>query len=180
MTVRYSLAFLSFPALLLFGCAPSGSDDLAQWVEEQRAGVTARVPQLSEPKTFAPEAYKPAGLLDPFNQTKLTQELRRELNAATDSRLIAPEMARHKEPLEAFPLDSIAMVGSLNKSGSPAALLLVGNLLYQVQVGNFLGQNYGKILSISETQIQLREIVQDAVGEWSERISLLELQEGKK
>jgi type IV pilus assembly protein PilP len=99
---------------------------------------------------------------------------------ASNATLIAPEMARRKEPLEAFPLDSMAMVGSLNKEGAPTALLKVDNLLYQVRVGNYLGQNYGKIIKISETAIQLREIVQDATGDWIERIASLDLQEGKK
>ena len=94
--------------------------------------------------------------------------------------LTAPELARRKEPLEAFPLDTMAMVGSLNKVGKPTALLKVDQLLYQVQVGNYLGQNYGRITAITETAIQLREIVQDATGDWIERTASLELQEGAK
>ncbi|VZQ78730.1 Uncharacterised protein [Escherichia coli] len=99
---------------------------------------------------------------------------------AANATLIAPEMARRKEPLEAFPLDAMSMVGSLNKSGMPTALLKVDNLIYQVRVGNYLGQNYGKITRITETAIQLREIVQDATGDWIERPATLDLQEGKK
>ena len=74
----------------------------------------------------------------------------------------------------------MAMVGSLNKVGKPTALLKVDQLLYQVQVGNYLGQNYGRITAITETAIQLREIVQDATGDWIERTASLELQEGAK
>ncbi|AOG23226.1 pilus assembly, PilP family protein [Acidovorax sp. RAC01] len=74
----------------------------------------------------------------------------------------------------------MTMVGSLNKTGAPTALLRVDNLIYQVRPGNYLGQNYGKILKITENQIQLREIVQDATGDWTERMSSLDLQEGKK
>jgi type IV pilus assembly protein PilP len=94
--------------------------------------------------------------------------------------LIAPELARRKEPLEAFPLDSMAMVGSLDKAGVATALLKVDSLIYQVKVGNYLGQNYGKVVKITETAIQLREIVQDATGDWTERMTMLDLQEGKK
>ena len=72
------------------------------------------------------------------------------------------------------------MVGSLDKKGVPTALLRVGTLLYQVRVGNYLGQNYGKITKITENSIQLREIVQDGGGDWIERTSTLELQEGSK
>ena len=74
----------------------------------------------------------------------------------------------------------MTMVGSLDKKGVPTALLRVGTLLYQVRVGNYLGQNYGKITKITENSIQLREIVQDGGGDWIERTSTLELQEGSK
>ena len=74
----------------------------------------------------------------------------------------------------------MAMVGSLNKEGTPTALLRVDNLIYQVKVGNYLGQNYGKITKITENSIQLREIAQDATGDWIERTASLDLQEGKK
>ena len=69
------------------------------------------------------------------------------------------------------------MVGSVTKQGQPFALLRVDNLLYQVKVGDYLGQNYGRITKITETEIALREIVQDAAGEWIERTSTLQLQE---
>lgn len=69
------------------------------------------------------------------------------------------------------------MVGSYIKAGQPYALLRVDNLLYQVKVGDYLGQNYGRITKIGETDLSLREVVQDAAGEWTERISTLQLQE---
>jgi type IV pilus assembly protein PilP len=69
------------------------------------------------------------------------------------------------------------MVGSVAKRGEPYALLKVDNLLYQVRLGNYIGQNYGKITQITETDVTYREIVQDAAGEWTERMSSLQLQE---
>ena len=69
------------------------------------------------------------------------------------------------------------MVGSVNKQGRNFALLRVDSLLYQVKTGDYLGQNYGRIMRISETDISLREIVQDAAGEWIERPVTLQLQE---
>ena len=74
----------------------------------------------------------------------------------------------------------LTMVGSLNKSGAPTALIKIDNLIYQVKVGSYLGQNYGKVMRIAENSIQLREIAQDATGDWIERFSTLDLQEGKK
>ena len=88
--------------------------------------------------------------------------------------------SRRKEPLEATPLDAVAMVGSLTKSGRPVALVRVDNLIYQVRVGNYLGQNYGRITAVTEASVVLREIVQDAAGEWIERPATLQLLEGTK
>jgi len=144
-----------------------------------RATTKPRVTPLSEPKQFVPQDYVAQAGVDPFNPQKLTQALRREsAQTSANASLIAPEMARRKEPLEAYPLDAMKMVGSLNKSGSPTALISVDKLLYQVRVGNYLGQNYGKIMAITETNVQLREIVQDSSGDWVERMATLELQEG--
>jgi type IV pilus assembly protein PilP len=148
---------------------------------EQRAQTQARVAPIPEPKQFKPEPYAQGGSLEPFSKEKLAQALKRD-SAQTPSNdaLIAPELARRKEALEGFPLDAVMMVGSLNKAGQPVALIKVDNLLYQVKLGNYLGQNYGRVMKISETEITLREIVQDAVGEWVERPSSLQLQERSK
>ncbi|WP_422848807.1 pilus assembly protein PilP [Acidovorax sp. M14] len=167
--------------LLLGGCAPSGEEELRAWMAEQRASTKPSIQPLTEPKKFVPEAYSEEGFIEPFNQAKLTQALRRDSNqVAANAALIAPETTRRKEPLESFPLDSMAMVGSLNKAGAPTALVKADNLIYQVKVGNYLGQNYGKIIKITENSIQLREIAQDATGDWIERSASLDLQEGKK
>jgi type IV pilus assembly protein PilP len=93
---------------------------------------------------------------------------------------VAPERARRKEQLESFPLDTITMVGFLKKGKQDVALVKADSLIYQVSKGMYMGQNYGKIKSISDSAITLREIVQDGVGEWIERDAVLELQEAKK
>jgi type IV pilus assembly protein PilP len=94
--------------------------------------------------------------------------------------LIAPELARRKEPLEEFPLDTMVLVGSMVQAAKPVALVTVGKLLYQVRVGDHLGQSYGRVTKITETEVSLREIVQDAAGEWIERVASLQLQERSK
>lgn len=166
---------------MLGGCFPSGEDELRLWMADQRASTKPNVIPLTEPKSFIPESYAQEGVIEPFSPQKLTQALRRDsTQIASNAALIAPEMTRRKEPLEVFPLDAMAMVGSLNKTGVPTALLKVDNLIYQVKIGNYLGQNYGKIVAITETSIQLREIAQDATGDWIERPASLDLQEGKK
>lgn len=175
------VTWLALALLPLLGCGPAGEEDLRQWMADERAQTKPRVTPLIEPKQFQPERYTADNGMEPFNPLKLTQALRRDsAQVASNAALIAPEMARRKEPLEAFPLDTMTMVGSLNKVNHPTALLKVDSLLYQVHLGGYLGQNYGRITKITETQVQLREIVQDATGDWIERNASLELQEGDK
>lgn len=167
--------------LLLTACGASGEDELRQWMADQKSQTRPKVAPISEPKQFKPENYTQVTAIEPFSNLKLTQALRRETTQlVTNGALIAPELARRKEPLEAFPLDAMAMVGSLTKAGQPVALVRVDNLLYQVKPGNYLGQNYGRVTKISETEVTLREIAQDAAGEWIERAATLQLQERSK
>lgn len=161
-------------ALLLAACSGE-QEELQEWMEQQRREVKPNVQPLSPPKKFNPQAYSANVGLEPFSVQKLTVALKQE--ARQPSSLLAAEFNRRREPLEAYPLDSMSMVGSVVKNGRSYALLRVDNLLYQVKTGDYLGQNYGKIVRISETDISLREIVQDAAGEWIERPSALQLQE---
>lgn len=166
---------------MLSGCGSSGQDELKSWMTEQRNQVKSRVERLPEPTKFSPQAYAQEASVEPFSNQKLAQALKRDSSQATSNvALITPELARRKEPLEASPLDAVSMVGSLVKVGQPVALVRVDNLLYQVRVGNYLGQNYGRITKVSETGLSLREIVQDAAGEWIERTATLQLQEVTK
>lgn len=159
----------------LIGACGSEQDELAQWMDHQKREVKPNIQPLSPPKKFNPQAYVVTSGLDPFSNQKLSVALKQE--ARQPNSLFSVEVNRRKEPLETFPLDSMSMVGSVTKAGHPYALLRVDNLLYQVQLGDHVGQNYGKITKISETYVSLREIVQDAAGEWIERISSLQLQE---
>ena len=165
-------------AALVAACGSSSQEELEGWMNEQRALTKPKVTPIPEPKKFSPQAYTQEGATDPFSNQKLTQALKRESASSTsNAALVAPELARRKEPLESFPLDAMKMVGTLMKEGLPVALVKVDNLLYQVRPGNYLGQNYGKITKVGETEVVLREIVQDAAGEWIERTATLQLQE---
>lgn len=180
MSVRMLLAAAGLLGLLA-GCGEDGGGDLQKWMAEQRSATRPKVVPIPEPKVFKPQTYVPSGLVEPFARDKLTQALKQEAAQPTaNAALVAPELKRRKEPLEAFPLDAIAMVGSLMRAGQPVALVRVNSLLYQVRPGEYLGQNYGKVVKISETEVTLREIVQDAVGEWIERPATLQLQERSK
>jgi type IV pilus assembly protein PilP len=160
------------------GCGSSSEDELRSWMAEQKRQTQPKVAPIPEPKLFKPESYAQVSAVEPFSKEKLTQALKGESNQATsNAALVAPELVRRKEALEAFPLDAMSLVGSLTKAGQPVALVKVDSLLYQVRPGNYLGQNFGRVTKIAETEVTLREIVQDAVGEWIERPAKLQLQE---
>lgn len=163
--------------LALAGCADTQAE-LQVWIDQQKREVKPNVAPLAPPKTFQPQPYLVSDRVEPFSGQKLSGALRAEQRQS--SALLNIETNRRKEPLEAFPLDMMSMVGSVIRAGRPYALLRVDNLLYQVKAGDYLGQNFGKITKISETEISLREIVQDAAGEWVERTASLQLQEKAK
>ncbi len=166
---------------LVAACGSSSRDELSQWMAEQKAQTQPQIKPVSAPKPFKPESYQVFAQLDPFSNQKLIMVLTKEANqSGATNALIAPELARRKEPLEEFPLDTMALVGSMVRDKKPVALVKVGPLLYQVRQGDHLGQNYGKVVKIAENEVILREIVQDAVGEWIERTASLMLQERSK
>ncbi len=172
-------AYVLVCCVALTGCFGSEQEDMQAWMTQQRSETKPTVSPIPEPKRFSPAPYGQEAAVEPFSNVKLTQALKRDSAQATaNAALVAPELNRRKEPLEAYPLDSMALVGSLLPSGRQVALVKVDNLLYQVKVGNYLGQNYGKVTKVTETEVSLREIVQDAAGEWIERQANLQLQEG--
>jgi type IV pilus assembly protein PilP len=170
-----------FGALLsLTACGSSGEEEVMRWIADERNLARPQVEPIPAPKQFKPESYNIGALTEPFSSQKLVQAIKNDAKGEGNSELIAKERTRRKEPLESYPLDAMSMVGSLVKAGQPMVLVKVDNLLYQVKLGNHLGQNYGLVTKISETEVTLREIVQDAAGEWIERIATLQLQEGSK
>lgn len=168
---------LIMTALLLTGCG-ADNEELQGWMDQQKREARPNVTPLNPPTKFMPDPYAVADVVDPFALQKLTVALKQE--AHQPNSLMAAEMNRRREPLEAFPLDSMHMVGSLDRKGATYALIKADGLLYQVKVDDYMGQNFGKVMKISETEIELREIVQDASGEWIERLTSLQLQENAK
>jgi type IV pilus assembly protein PilP len=162
----------------LVGC-DGGSQDIQSWMDETRRNTPVISTKLEEPKKFVPFRYEASGEIDPFSVGKLKVGLA-SAGPERGNDALRPDASRRREPLEAFPLDSMEMVGSLRRGGVNVALLRTEAGLQQVHVGNFIGQNHGRVLQISEVEVAIREVVQDAAGDWVQRDSALRLQESAK
>lgn len=176
MTTRRMAALAA--TLALAGCGASDEAEIKTWMAEVESTTQPSVKPLAEPKTFIPFAYGVREEVDPFDPNKLLAELARAANTTPNP--LRPDMDRRREFLETFPIDTMRMVGTLNKNGVTYGLIQIDRQVHQVKAGQRLGQNFGIVASVAETAINIRETVQDAGGEWVERMSKLELQESKE
>jgi type IV pilus assembly protein PilP len=174
---RHGLTLLLGGALLA-GCSGSDEAEINSWMAQVKAETKVNVEPISEPKTFIPFAYGVREETDPFDANKLLAELARSANAIPNP--LKPDDSRRKEYLETFPLDAMVMVGTINKAGVAYGLVQIDRAVHQVKAGQRLGQNYGQVTGVAESAISVREVVQDAGGEWIERMTKLELQESKE
>jgi type IV pilus assembly protein PilP len=162
---------------LLAGCGGSEFEDLKAFVDQSEQGVRGRVEPLPQVQVYEPMAYEAFELPDPFTPARIAPEKQPSLAGG-----VQPDKARSKEPLEAYPLESLSMVGTLERGKQRWALIKTPeNTLYRVHNGNYMGQNFGVVAMITESSITLKELVQDTNGSWSERTSALQLvEEGEK
>lgn len=168
--VKRNLLSLFVVAGLLAGCGGDEHNDLKQWMAETSQGLKGRVAPLPQIKTFPVVAYDAGSLIDPFSPDKIT-------TAKAGGGGLRPDMNRRREPLEAYPLESLRMVGALQMKGKPVAIVAADKTLYQVMVGNYMGQNFGVVTKVTENDITLKELIEDTNGDWVERMSTLQLQE---
>lgn len=163
-----------WPLLILFltlsACSEDGFNDLEEFVKDAGKGLRGQVEPIPEMKPFKNFVYEAFDIPSPFVSRKNDKSQR-------DSSGLKPDLNRRKEVLEGYPLESLKMVGSLQQHETIFALIeSPEDMLHRVSVGNHMGQNFGRIAEISESEIKLREIVQDSVNEWTERISTLMLE----
>jgi type IV pilus assembly protein PilP len=176
-TLRFS-AGLMFCLLIVSGCSPAVDDGMAAWIQAERQAAQPLVQPLPVPTGFTPQLYETEGLGDPFGSERLTSGLRGSaVSSPGDSTGGVIESKRRRQPLEAFALERMTLVGTLSREGQRAALVKVGQQLYQVQAGDYLGQHHGRVQRITEHHIELRERVLDANGQWIARSVALPLQE---
>lgn len=171
------LVLCSASLMALSACGDGGVEDVSQWMKQVRQETRVSIKPLSEPKKFTPFSYDAKGREDPYSPNKLAIALAK---SKKDSSALRPDLERRREALESYPLDNLVMVGTLTKPGLTYALLKTDKSLFQVKVGNYIGQNLGMVTRITDTEVELKEVVQDASGEWVEREAKLELQETQK
>jgi type IV pilus assembly protein PilP len=163
-------------AALLAGCGGEEHGDLKQELAQLTKDFRGQVPPLPQVRPYEPVPYTAEGQVDPFRPERLEVAQAGARSADAKSK-IAEHEKRVKEPLEAFPLESISMLGTITQDKETFALVKAGPNLYRVRKGNYMGQNFGVITSIDEGSIKLKELVQDGTGEWVERASALQLVE---
>jgi type IV pilus assembly protein PilP len=162
---------ISASAVVMLGGCSSDIDDLKQFVRESDKRTPSKIDPLPTVKPFEPFAYEGFDLPDPFKPRKLSGP-KPDVNNP-----LAPDLNRRKEPLEAFPLEQLKMVGTLSQGNDVYALVRAEKTLYRVKKGNYMGQNFGLITDVNDSEIKLKEIVQDSAGDWAERQSVLPLLE---
>jgi type IV pilus assembly protein PilP len=164
-------------AALLGACGGEEQRQLKQELDALTKDLRGRVEPLPQVKPYEPVPYTAESIVDPFRPERI--EVVQGGGARPTSKL-SPDPNRLKEPLEAFALESIQMVGTITQEKETFGLVKAGPNLYRVKKGNYMGQNFGVITGIDESQIALKELVQDSGGEWVERDSTLQMQEARR
>lgn len=174
-----SMQRVAFNRMLIFaaaiiglaGCS-GGNDDLRAWIDQMKARPGGRIeplPQIRPAPTFT---YEPGNRRSPFMPDQPTQR------ASNPNAVPGPDPNRPREFLERFSLDTLRMVGTLEQGGTRFGLVQDSDgLIHRVRVGNHMGQNYGRILSITENQIALVEIIPDGLGGYLERPAAVSLRD---
>ena len=166
------LVYLLLASILLTGCGGEEFQDLNDFVKNSGADMRGKIPPPPEVKLYEPFVYdNEANLPDPFKPRK--PDLRSGRGGINQ-----PDLERPKEALEEFPLENLRMVGYLfqNKIGY-AVIRAPDGKLHRIKAGNYIGLNFGLIKEVTETEVIVKEVVQDSAGDWSDRVSSLQLLE---
>lgn len=163
---------------LLGACADGDHDDLRRWMDENSRDLRGRVAPLPEVKPYEPVPYQVEGTVDPFRSTKIEPDSKYK-QASGKGGAFQPDFEARElrnSELEKYPLESLSMIGQLVINKRPIAVIKYQDKVKQVKVGDYIGLDFGMVTEIGETELKLRELIQDSAGDWSERESSLHLQ----
>lgn len=162
--------------VLLSACGGGDFNDLQQYISRVKARPKGAIDKLPEPKAIEFFSFKPEQIRDPFKPAEQPEAFE-NIGPDTGSGL-KPDFSRRKEELEVFPLDGLKMVGTVNMKSKLWGLVQASDkTVHRVQVGNYMGKNFGKIIRISIDRIELMEILPDKPGTWREQQTSLTLAE---
>jgi type IV pilus assembly protein PilP len=176
---RLGSTLAALAVTLAAGCGGEEHRDLKEELNQLTKDLRGRVDPLPQVKPYEPVPYTAEGQIDPFRPQRIEVVQAGRATSGATSSLIDEQRKRPPEPLEAFPLESIQMLGTITQE-EVFALVKAGPNLYRVRKGNYMGQNFGVITEIDEAQVSLKELVQDSTGDWVERMSSLQLVEAKR
>lgn len=159
----------------LLSCASENNTDLLEFISEVKERPKTQIESLPAIKIVEPFIFRPDGLRDPFKPAQVNDQLD-AINVASGNG-IRPDMTRRKEELESYSLDSLRMVGTIQKDGFWGLIKASDGTIHRVREGNYMGKNYGKIIRIGDDKIELMEIVPDQPGTWREQQASLALAE---
>jgi len=171
--------FLLAGVALLAACGGEEQSELRQELANMTKDLRGRVDPLPQVRSYEPVPYRGESMLDPFVPGRIVVSQAATTGGGGGGG-VQPDLNRPKEPLEAFPLEALQMVGTLAQNKDTYALVRAGSNLFRVKRGNYMGQNFGVITAIDEGQISLKEVVQDSGGDWVERNATVQMSEGKK
>lgn len=157
----------------LTGCDGDSFADLQTYMDEVRAQPRGKIEPMPKEVIYEPFTYRASSLRSPF-QPPVKMELAHQERGRTD---IKPDETRVREFLEGFNIESFVMVGTLANKGGSYALIRGGDGVHRVRVGDYMGRNHGRIVSITADAIEVIELVPDGEDGWLERPRTLALQE---
>ena len=168
----------------LVACSGGDHEDVRRWMEENTKDLRGNIPKLPEVLPYEPVPYDVESTLDPFKSNKIEPESKYK-QAAGKGGAFQPDFEARElrnSSLEKYPIESLKMIGFMHVNNRPLAVIQVDDKVKQIKVGDYIGLDFGMVTKISDKEVELRELIQDSAGDWSERKSSLYLQskEGSK
>lgn len=163
---------------LLGACSGGDQEELRQWMADNSTNLRGNVPPLPQVKPYEPVPYDVEGSLDPFKAAKIEPESKHR-QAVGQGGAFQPDFEARElrnSLLEKYPIESLKMIGYMNVNNRPLAVIQVDDKIKQVKVGDYVGLDFGMVTKITDKEVELRELIQDSAGDWSERTSSLYLQ----
>ena len=160
---------------LLVACGGGDHEDMKQWMREATKNLKGKIPPMPEIKPYEAAEYGAETLVDPFRASRIDPVGRQRGGGRLQPDFEARELRNN--PLERYPLESLSMIGYLKIGSRPYAVIQVDQLVKQVRIGDYIGQDFGIVTQINDTEVTVRELTQDSGGDWNERTSSLLLQD---